>query len=78
MREASLEQTGAELGRNGRPGPTAQPIPGPVWLPLDLANSQAIYSPLAKSHEEIHSSSATEEQRRDGHRSGEERVQMVE
>jgi hypothetical protein len=46
-------------------------------VPFDLAASQAIYSPLAESHEEIHSSSATEEQRREGHRSGEERVKMV-
>jgi hypothetical protein len=32
---------------------------------------------LAESHKEIDSSSAAEEQRREGHRSGEERVEMV-
>jgi hypothetical protein len=45
--------------------------------PFDLAASRAIYSPLAGSHEDIHSSSAVEEKRREGHRSGEERVEMV-
>jgi hypothetical protein len=33
--------------------------------------------PLAESHRERHSSSAAEEQRREGRRSGEERVEMV-
>jgi hypothetical protein len=55
--------------------------PSPFWArfgaPFDLATSRAIYSPLAESHEEIHSSSAAEEQRREGHRSVEERVEMV-
>jgi hypothetical protein len=81
MREATGEETGAEPGQNkprpaglGRP---AQPIPGPVWVPFDLATSRTIYSPLAESHAEIHSSSAAEEQRREGHRSGEERVEMA-
>jgi hypothetical protein len=45
--------------------------------PFDIAAIRTIYSPLAKSHEEILSSSAAEEQRREGHRSGEERVKMV-
>jgi hypothetical protein len=52
--------------------------------PFDLVASRAIYSPLAESHEEIHSSSAeihlssaVKEQRGEGHRSGEERVAMV-
>jgi hypothetical protein len=45
--------------------------------PFDLAASRAIYSPLVESHKEIHSSSTAEEQRREGHRSGEERVEMV-
>jgi hypothetical protein len=44
---------------------------------FDLAASRAIYSPLDESHEEIHSSSTAEEQRREGHRSGEDRVEMV-
>jgi hypothetical protein len=33
--------------------------------PFDLAASRAIYSPLAESHNEIHSSSTAEEQRRE-------------
>jgi hypothetical protein len=45
--------------------------------PFDLAASWAIYSPLAESHAKLHSPSATEEQRREGHHSGEERVEMV-
>jgi hypothetical protein len=32
---------------------------------------------MTESHREIHSSSAAEEQRREGHSSGEERVEMV-
>jgi hypothetical protein len=55
--------------------------PSPSWArfgaPFDLAASRAIYSPLAESHEEIHSSATAEEQRREGHHSGEERVEMV-
>jgi hypothetical protein len=78
MREATGEATGAETGL-GRPAWADQPSPfrARFGAPLDLAASQAIYSPLAESHEEIHSSSATEEHRREGHRSGEERVEMV-
>jgi hypothetical protein len=45
--------------------------------PFDLAASRAIYSPLAEIHEKIHSSSSAEEQRREGHHLGEERVEMV-
>jgi hypothetical protein len=37
----------------------------------------AIYSPEAKSHGSIHSSSAAEEQRREGHHLREERVELV-
>jgi hypothetical protein len=64
------------LGRSvqaGRPSP----FQGPVGPPFDLGASRAIYSPLTKSHTSIHSSSAAEEQRREGHRSEEERVEMV-
>jgi hypothetical protein len=54
--------------------------PSPFWArfdaTFDLAASRAIYRPLAESHEGIHSSSTTMEQRREGHRSGEERVEM--
>jgi hypothetical protein len=59
----------AEVGR-GRP---AQPISGPSQPPFDLAAIRTICSPEAKSH----SSSATEEQRREGHHLGEERVELV-
>jgi hypothetical protein len=57
----------------GRPGP----FRGPVASPFDLAAIRAIYSLGVKSHTSIHLSSAAEEQRREGHRSGEERVEMV-
>jgi hypothetical protein len=59
------------------PGRPAQPISGPSQPPFDLAVIRAIYSPEAKSHASIHSSSATEEQRREGHHLGEERVELV-
>jgi hypothetical protein len=60
----------AEMG----PGQSAQvgrpsPFRGPVI--------HAIYSLEAKSHASIHSSSAAEEQRREGHHLGEERVELV-
>jgi hypothetical protein len=45
--------------------------------PFDLAAIRAIYSPEAKSHTSIHSSSAAEEQKREGHHLGEERVEQV-
>jgi hypothetical protein len=63
--------------------------PGPNWAdrrspfrarfdtPFDLAASRAIYSPLTERHEDIHSSSTTEEQRKEGHPSEEERAEMV-
>jgi hypothetical protein len=63
----------AEVG----PGRPAQPISGPSRPPFDLATIQAIYSPEAKSHGGTHSSSAAEEQRREGHHLGEERVELV-
>jgi hypothetical protein len=57
----------------GRPSP----FRGPFAPLFDLAAIQTIYSPLAESHEKIHSSFAAEEQRREGHHSGEERVELV-
>jgi hypothetical protein len=45
--------------------------------PFDLATIWTIYSPEAKSHASIHSSSAAEEQRREGHHLREERVELV-
>jgi hypothetical protein len=69
------------LGQNGPrpvdPGRPAQPIPRPSHPPFDLAVIRTIYSPKAKSHASIHSSSAAEEQRREGHHLGEERVELV-
>jgi hypothetical protein len=65
-----------------RPGQSAQPA-GPAHfgaqsaLPFDLATIRTIYSPEAKSHTSIHSSSAAEEQRREGYHLGEERVELV-
>jgi hypothetical protein len=57
----------------GRPGP----FWGPVASPFDLAAIRAIYSPGVEIHASIHSSSAVEEQRREGHHLGEERVELV-
>ena len=63
----------------GRPAQVDRPSPfrGPFVPPFDLAASRTIYSPLAKSHASTHSSFAAEEQRREGHHSGEERVELV-
>jgi hypothetical protein len=48
------------LGRSAQAG---RPSPFRAWFsaPFDLAAIQTIYSPLAKSHASIHSSSAVEE-----------------
>jgi hypothetical protein len=46
-------------------------------LPFALAANHAIYSPVAESHGGRNSSSAAEEQRREGHHLGEERVELV-
>jgi hypothetical protein len=53
------------------------PFLGPFVAPFDLDDPLAIYSPPFKSHASINSSFATEEQRREGHHSGEERVELV-
>jgi hypothetical protein len=78
-----------QLGKKPGPNRVKTGLGGPAWAdlpspfrarfcgPFDLAALRTIYSPVAKSHEGIHSSSAAEEQRREGHRSGEERVEMV-
>jgi hypothetical protein len=42
-----------------------------------LAAIKAIYSPQTESHASENSSSAAEEQRREGHHLGEERVELV-
>jgi hypothetical protein len=59
------------------PGRSAQagrpsPFQGPVASPFNLAAIRAIYSPGVESHASTHSSSADEEQRREGHHLGEE------
>jgi hypothetical protein len=84
-KESYEKQSGKKPGPNRAETDLGWPAwadwPSPFWArfgaPFDLAASRAIYSPLAESHKEIHSSSAAEEQRREGHRSGEERVEMV-
>jgi hypothetical protein len=45
--------------------------------PFDLAAIRTIYSPEARSHASIHSSSASKEQRREGHHLGEARVDLL-
>jgi hypothetical protein len=85
-REPAPREGGRQLGRDGprtvgprrsaqadRPGP----FRGPVTSHFDLVAIRAIYSPGAKSHTSIHSSSTGEEQRREGHHLGEERVELV-
>jgi hypothetical protein len=64
------------------PGRSAQasrprPFQGPVASLFDLAAIRAIYSPGVESHASTHSSSVAEEQRREGHHLGEERVELV-
>jgi hypothetical protein len=57
----------------GRPSP----VQGPFALSFTLAANRAIYSPLTESHASYNSSSTAEEQRREGHHLGEERVELV-
>jgi hypothetical protein len=57
----------------GRPSP----VQGPFAPSFDLDAIQAIYSPGVESHASINSSSAAEEQRREGHHPREERVELV-
>jgi hypothetical protein len=63
----------------GRPAQAGRPSPvqGPFAPSFALAAIQAIYSPLTESHAVSNSSSAAEEQRREGHHLGEERVELV-
>jgi hypothetical protein len=71
--------TQANRPRPVGPGRSAQPSPvqGSFASPFDLATNRAIYSPRVESHASINSSSAAEEQRREGHHPGEERVKLV-
>jgi hypothetical protein len=83
--ESCERQPGRKSGPNwGETGPdrlAQDDRPSPFWArfgaPIDLAAIRTIYSPLAKSHGRIHSLSAAEEQRREGHHSIEERVVVV-
>jgi hypothetical protein len=64
------------------PGRSAQagrpsPVQGPFPPSFDLAAIRAIYSPGVERHASINSSSAAEEQKREGHDPGEERVELV-
>jgi hypothetical protein len=63
----------------GRPAQSGRPSPfqGPFAPSFALAANRAIYSPLTESHAEENSSSTAEEQRREGHHLGEERVELV-
>jgi hypothetical protein len=67
------------MGKDLEDSSTGRPSPfqGPVASPFDLAAIRAINSPGVKSHASINSSSAAEEQRREGHHPGEERVELV-
>jgi hypothetical protein len=79
-----LEDSGTDAMRR-RPGTgpgwaqagRSSPAQGPFAPSFDLAANRAIYSPGVESHEPINSSSAAEEQRREGHHPGEERVELV-
>jgi hypothetical protein len=61
------------LHQVGRPSP----VQGPFSPSFDLAAIRAIDGPGVENHASINSSSAAEEQRREGHHPGEERVELV-
>jgi hypothetical protein len=65
---------GPKWAQAGRPSPFQGLVDPP---PFDLAAIGTIYSPEAKSHISTQSLSAVEEQRREGHHLGEERVELV-
>jgi hypothetical protein len=65
--------TGPRWAQAGRPSP----VQGPFASPFDLATIWAIYSPGVERYTSINSSLAAEEQRREGHHPGEERVELV-
>jgi hypothetical protein len=82
--ESWEKQPGQKSGLNwaksslGRPDQAGRRSPFWAWFgaPFYLATLQIIYSAPAKIHASIHSSSAAEEQRREGHHPAEERVEM--
>ena len=83
--ESREKQPGKKPGPNWAetgPGWSAQagrpsPFRARFGTPFDLGDLRVIYSPRTSSHALSNSSSAAEEQRREGHPSGEERVKMV-
>jgi hypothetical protein len=75
-REPTPREGGRELGLDG-PRPAGPAQSRAHFPPFDLAANRAIYSPGVERHASINSSSAAEEQRREGHHSGEERVELV-
>jgi hypothetical protein len=68
---------GPKWAQAGRPRPTGLAHFQAQLAPFDLAAIRAIYCPEARRHASTHSSSAAEEQRREGHHLGEERVELV-
>jgi hypothetical protein len=62
-----------KVAQVGRPSP----FQAPFAAPFDLDNPWTIYSSPAKSHTSINSSFTAKEQRREGHHSGEKRVELV-
>jgi hypothetical protein len=69
----SRSSTGPKWAQTDRPSQ----FQSPVDPPFNIAAICAIYGPEAKSYASIHSSSAAEEQRREGHHLREERVELV-
>jgi hypothetical protein len=79
-----LEDTGTNVEqRRPRAGPgwaqagRPSPVQGPFVPSFALAAIRAIYSPGVERHGGYNSSSTAEEQRREGHHPGEERVELV-
>jgi hypothetical protein len=64
------------LGRSAQ-ADRPSPVQGPFAPSFDLATIRAIYSLGVESHASINLSLAAEEQRREGHHPGEERVNLV-
>jgi hypothetical protein len=71
--EQRRPRAGPGWAQAGRPSP----VQGPFAPSFALAAIRAIYSPLTESHASYNSSSAAEEQRREGHHLGEEKVELV-
>jgi hypothetical protein len=71
--EQRRPRAGPGWAQAGRPSP----VQGPFVPSFALAAIRAIYSPLTEIHAGENSSSAAEEQRREGHHLGEERVELV-